>query len=135
MTDAGESPHDTRDLGAALVGSWHLVRWEIAYPASGRVSTPFGDDAAGLIVYAPDGHMSVVLRRRERLADRRAGAPELSEHDKAFCFSSYMHYAGRWHVEGNDVVHVDRARTASGSRRYPATTPGRVARRRAAAQR
>ena len=106
MTDAGESPHGTRDLGAALVGSWRLVRWEIAYPATGRVSTPFGDDAAGLIVYAADGHMSVVLRRRERLADRRAGAPELSEHDKAFCFSSYMHYAGRWHVEGNEVVHV-----------------------------
>ena len=36
MTDAGGSPHGTRDLGAALVGSWHLVRWEIAYPASGR---------------------------------------------------------------------------------------------------
>ena len=50
--------------------------------------------------------MSVVLRRRERLADRRAGAPGLSEHDQAFCFGSYMHYAGRWHVEGNEVVHV-----------------------------
>jgi hypothetical protein len=105
MTDAGGSL-GTRDLEAALVGSWRLVRWEIAYPASGRVSTPFGIDATGLIVYAPDGFMSVVLRRRERLADRRAGAPDLSEHDQAFCFSTYMHYAGRWHVEGEEVVHA-----------------------------
>ena len=95
-----------RDLGAALVGSWRLVRWEIEYPVSGRLSTPFGDDATGLIVYAPDGHMSVVLRRRERLAGPRAGAAELSEHEKAFCFSSYMHYAGRWHIEGDEVVHA-----------------------------
>ena len=96
MTDADESPHGTRDLGAVLVGSWHLVRWEIAYPASGRVSTPFGDDAAGLIVYAADGHMSVVLRRRERLAERHAGAPELSGDERIDAAGSLRAHRVSW---------------------------------------
>jgi hypothetical protein len=92
------------DLRGALVGSWRLERWEITYPATGRTTTPFGHDAEGLIVYAPDGYMSVVLRGRARLGERKRDAA-LSEHERAACFSSYMHYAGRWRIDGTDVVH------------------------------
>jgi hypothetical protein len=98
-------PTGELELRHALVGSWRLERWQIAYPATGRTSTPFGDDAEGLIVYAPDGYMSVVLRRRARIAERSASETALSEQEKAACFSSYMHYAGRWHIDGSDVVH------------------------------
>ena len=96
---------DGSELSLALVGSWRLERWEITYPATGRTSTPFGDDAEGLIVYAPDGCMSVVLRKRARLPGRSARDTALSELEKAACFSSYMHYAGRWRIDGRDVVH------------------------------
>jgi hypothetical protein len=92
------------ELRQALVGSWRLERWEIAYPATGRTSTPFGDDAEGLIVYAQDGFMSVVLRRRVRLVERARDAA-LSDQEKAACFSSYMHYAGGWRIDGSEVVH------------------------------
>ena len=93
------------DLRDALVGSWRLERWEITYTATGRTSTPFGDDAEGLIVYAPDGYMSVVLRRRVRLAERSVRAAAFSEGERAACFRSYMHYAGRWRIDGAEVVH------------------------------
>jgi hypothetical protein len=98
------SSGDAADLRNALVGGWRLERWEIDYPASGRTSTPFGADAEGLIVYAPDGWMSVVMRRRERLAAPRRDSV-LGEHEKAECFSSYVHYAGRWRIDGGEVVH------------------------------
>ena len=93
------------ELRQALVGGWRLERWEITYPATGRTSAPFGDDAEGLIVYAPDGCMSVVLRRRARLAERSARDVALTDQEKAACFSSYMHYAGGWRIDGSDVVH------------------------------
>jgi hypothetical protein len=96
---------DDLELRQALIGSWRLERWEIAYPATGRTSAPFGDDAEGLIVYAQDGCMSVVLRRRARLAGRSARDAALSDQEKAACFSSYMHYAGGWRIDGSEVVH------------------------------
>ncbi len=49
-----------------LLGSWRLVRWEIAY-SDGRPSTlPFGRGAVGLICYTADGHMSASIARAVR---------------------------------------------------------------------
>ena len=97
-------PIDDSRLALALVGSWQLVEWRISYPATGRVTEPFGHDACGLIVYAEDGYMSVVLRRAERGAGHTRGAT-LSEPDQARGFASYMHYAGPWRIERGEVVH------------------------------
>jgi hypothetical protein len=98
----GEPIDDSR-LAHGLVGSWQLVEWQISYPATGRVTEPFGRDACGLIVYAEDGYMSVVLRRAERFAGRTRGAT-LSESEQAQGFTSYVHYAGPWRIERGEVV-------------------------------
>ena len=95
---------DDAQLARAMVGSWELVLWRISYPATGRVSEPFGHDARGLIVYAPDGYMSVLMRRAERLPGRAWGAA-LSEREQAQGFTSYLHYAARWRIEQGEVVH------------------------------
>ena len=95
---------DDAQLASAIVGSWELVRWQITYAATGRVTEPFGADASGLLVYAPDGYMSVLIRRSERLPGRVRGAA-LSEREQAQGFASYMHYAGRWRIGHGEVVH------------------------------
>jgi hypothetical protein len=95
-----EEPQQGPGLARALVGSWQLVAWEISYPATGRVTEPFAPDAAGLLLYADDGYMSVVMRK----AARASGAPA-SEVDQAQGFKSYVHYAGTWRVEDREVVH------------------------------
>jgi hypothetical protein len=97
------TPDDER-LARTLVGSWELVHWQISYPATGRVAEPFGQDARGLIVYAPDGYMSVLMHRAARLPGRAWGAA-LSECEQAQGFTSYIHYAGRWRIEQGEVVH------------------------------
>ena len=92
-------------LADALVGAWLLVRWTIEYPGTSRVTEPFGPRPQGLLVYTPDGHMSAVLQRPDRPRLSRADVHAVSDGEKAAAFDSYLHYAGRWHVEHGNVVH------------------------------
>lgn len=88
-----------------LVGAWALESWEIAYPASGRVTRPFGEDATGLIVYTPDGYMSAVLSRRDRGEFSTEIVPRAPAAEKLRAFDGYMHYAGRFRVLDGVVHH------------------------------
>ena len=87
-----------------LVGTWALVDWRIEY-LDGRVTRPFGVDAAGQLVYSADGHMSASVSRAGRSRLDAANARLASVADKAAAFDGYFHYAGRWHLDGNTVVH------------------------------
>lgn len=93
-------PHDPQQF----IGAWRLVDWRIEY-AGGGVTRPFGDEAAGYIVYSADGIMTASIgkgaRARFGLANARSASPE----QKAAAFDSYFHYAGPWHIDGDTVVH------------------------------
>ena len=96
---------DDAQLAAALVGAWQLVSWTIEYPASGRVTQPFGPEPEGLLVYTGDGHMSAAMQRPGRARLSRADPQAVSADEKAAAFAAYLHYAGTWHVAGGCVVH------------------------------
>ncbi len=94
---------------ARLLGTWHLVRWEIAY-SDGRASTyPFGPDASGMIQYTSDGCMSACIARAHRPALSGASTRSVPEAERLAAFESYFQYAGRFHTRtehGRDqVVH------------------------------
>jgi len=91
-------------LRAALVGAWTLERWMIDYPETARTTEPFGADAEGLLVYAGEGWMSVAMQRRGRGAFSLSSQARTAE-AKAAAFASYMHYAGRWRIDGCEVLH------------------------------
>lgn len=92
-----------------LLGTWHLVRWEIAYGDGRPASLPFGAEATGLILYTADGTMSACIARagRARLSsDSMRSAPEA---ERLAAFESYFQYAGPYSVRGEpgrqQVVH------------------------------
>ncbi len=92
-----------------LLGTWHLVRWEISYNDGRPTSLPFGADATGLILYSGDGTMSACIARatRGRLSsDSVRSAPEA---ERLAAFESYFQYAGPYTVRGTPgrqhVVH------------------------------
>ena len=88
-----------------MIGAWRLVRFWVESPAGTR--WPFGEDAEGLIVYSADGWMSAILSRHHEATE---AALERSHHldraAKADAFDGYLSYAGRWRVEGDEVVHA-----------------------------
>lgn len=92
-------------LARALVGSWLLRRWSIAYPDGRPDALPFGDDAVGLLVYAADGWMSATMCRAGRGSLAPALAGSATDADRARAFDGYLAYSGRWVVEGEVVRH------------------------------
>jgi len=97
---------DDAGIQAALVGAWRLVSWTIEYPATGRVTQPFGAAPEGLLVYSVGGHMSAAMQRPGRARLSRADPHAVSDAEKATAFAGYLHYAGTWSVADGCVIHV-----------------------------
>jgi len=97
---------DDARIAAALVGAWRLESWTIEYPASGRVTQPFGAVPEGLLVYSADGHMSAALQRPARARLSRADPSAVGDAEKATAFAGYLQYSGTWSVADGNVVHA-----------------------------
>lgn len=93
--------------GNPLLGSWHLQRWEITY-GDGRAPTlPFGPDAGGIIVYAPDGWMNASIARAGRSPLSSASAKTAPAAERLAAFDSFFSYGGRYRLlreDGADYV-------------------------------
>ena len=89
-------------LDNGLAGTWHLVRWEIAY-GDGRATTlPFGAQATGMIVYTGDGFMSACIARGGRSKLSSSSVRSAPEAERLAAFESYFQYAGPYTVEGQE---------------------------------
>jgi len=66
-----------------LVGTWRFVDFRLVNDADGTVTRPWGEDHSGQIVYAPDGYMSVLMRRP----------------------GGVMAYCGPYEIDGDAVIH------------------------------
>ena len=83
-----------------LLGTWHLVRWDINYSDGRPPSLPYGEGATGMILYSADGHMSACIARagRSKLSSdsvRSAPVPV-----RLAAFESYFQYAGPYEIRG-----------------------------------
>ena len=90
MTDANE-----------LLGAWRLESWSLVYDDGRPPEYPLGADAKGIIMYAPDGHVSATLMR----GGRAAIAPTSLE-ERATAFAESFAYAGRYRLEAGTVYHL-----------------------------
>ena len=85
-------------------GSWTLVAWR-RISHDGNVSFPLGPDAHGLITYANDGRMSVVMTAAKRPPldgdDPLSGDSE----QRAAAYSTCLAYAGTYERRSDVVIH------------------------------
>lgn len=90
-----------------LHGTWELAEFIIGFDDGRPPLHPFGDDARGLLIYAPDGHLSALLCKahRPRIGARLETADRAPVEARATAFDGYLSYAGRWTLEGDEVVH------------------------------
>ena len=87
-----------------LAGRWDIVSWEQRYE-DGRVMAPLGPDLRGMLLYTPEGNMSVFISRAGRppfAGGRQFGA---SAEEKAQAYQTVLSYAGRYVVRGDLVEH------------------------------
>jgi hypothetical protein len=87
-----------------LVGTYRLEEFrDIA--DDGEVRHPLGLEPVGFITYGPERYMSAVLMAADRPpftgGDLMAGTTD----ERSAAFGTASAYAGRWHIEGEEVVH------------------------------
>ena len=84
-----------------LLGTWELASWSLVYADGRPPEYPLGEDARGLIMYTPDGHVSATLMRNAGPA-AVPGSPSEAAAAYAQCFA----YAGRYTVRDNTAYHA-----------------------------
>lgn len=87
-----------------LLGRWDILAWEQLYD-DGRRQLPMGDALTGFIRYTEDGDMIVLISKQERKAFETGGQWDASAEEKATAYESTLSYAGRWELNGDQVIH------------------------------
>src|SRR5581483_8851148 len=88
-----------------LLGSWTLMSWQIPGP-DGAPHYPLGQNAEGLLVYAPDGYMFAALMTPGRPGFLGADPLAGSDAECASAMHGYHTYCGRWRLETDRVIHT-----------------------------
>jgi hypothetical protein len=87
-----------------LAGTWTLLEYT-SKDNEGVVTRPFGTNLRGLLIYSPEGYMSVQIMKAVRpsfeLNDLFSGGTE----ERAGAMSSYIAYAGRYTIAPDHVTH------------------------------
>jgi Lipocalin-like domain len=86
-----------------LLGAWELVSYELEIGA-GRTAHPLGDDAVGLLIYTPQGWMSVNIMRPGPARWASPNPAAATESEIATAAAGYLAYAGRFTVDESASV-------------------------------
>lgn len=71
----------------------------------GRISYPYGKTPSGYIMYDTAGYMSVAITSGGRHAFAAGSIHRATAREKARAARTYLSYAGRYEVDGSQVVH------------------------------
>lgn len=87
-----------------FIGTWRLVEWMAT--VDGSPQRPFGGKPTGILIYTRDGWMSAALMRADRPDLPASTLGSATARDRARAATGYLHYAGRFRVEGPTVIHT-----------------------------
>jgi Lipocalin-like domain len=87
-----------------LIGAWRVLAVE-HQADDGEVGRPFGDDPQGIIIYAASRYMTAVLMRPGRPHFAAGDVLGGSVDERASAFLTANAFAGRWELQGEELVH------------------------------
>lgn len=91
-----------------LSGTWRLLRYE-AWDSRGRISTPFGDPAAGYAVFDATGHAFIQLTRTPAVPPFASPVAPTPDELRAAYFG-FAAYHGTYTIDGASqtvTIHVE----------------------------
>lgn len=104
MAACRPSPNANRADHPLVEGTWKLVSSE-SRSEDGHVEATFGPNPVGLLVYSPDGRMSVHLMRRDRSNFQSDDSSHGTPDELKAAFDSYLSYFGTYEIDtANGVV-------------------------------
>ena len=91
-------------LEESFVGTWKLLKCHHDLE-DGSVVYPLGSSASGILVYTSEGYMSGALMHPERSKFKTKELFSGTQEEKALAMEGYLHYAGKFEVQGDEVWH------------------------------
>jgi hypothetical protein len=85
---------------APVVGTWKLISYTTE-TVDGARTFPLGEDAVGMAIYLPNGHVSIQFMKRERPRFQSGDAWRGTLDEERAAFEGYFAYAGRYTVDEN----------------------------------
>ncbi|MBR0597793.1 lipocalin-like domain-containing protein [Sinanaerobacter chloroacetimidivorans] len=98
----------SKSLREALVGAWKLVEYSIEDKnKQGEKFYPLGKDAAGFLMYTPDGYVSAQMMASGRPSYANGHIHTGTTEEMAKAAKGYMAYSGQYEVdeETNTLTH------------------------------
>ncbi len=91
-------------ISSSFLGSWKLISAE--YRGATQTAYPFGTDPIGLLIYEPDGWMSVQIMHRDYGKEIPAANPATTKNRAAF--NGYLGYFGTYKFDekNSQVSHL-----------------------------
>lgn len=83
------------------MGTWKLVSASSTTSAGERNEAPYGADPSGFLTYTADSRVAALIS----YAGRKPLSFAASLEDQAEAYRSFLGYAGRYTVSGDQVVH------------------------------
>jgi hypothetical protein len=91
-----------RDL---LIGIWKPISWTLTDQA-GHQHYPFGVDVQGVLIYTPEGYMSVHLMKANRSTFQSIGTVfDVTLEQALDSYQSYVSYCGLYEMTADKILH------------------------------
>ena len=84
-----------------LAGTWKLVSASSTTSNGERSETPYGPNPVGILTYTGDGRVSALIS----YGGRKALGALASVEEQAEAFKTFLAYAGRYTLDGENVTH------------------------------
>lgn len=87
-----------------LLGTWKLLSY-IEVPVSGTDSLfPLGNAPVGILIYSPDGHMSVQIAKEKRVKFQSGDKLKAEDRELIEAANSYIAFFGNYKVDNMNAI-------------------------------
>lgn len=87
-----------------ILGAWKLSSF-IYMAADGKTFYPYGQDAAGILMYDKSGYMTAFITRRDRPMLANEDYAQLTDLEKISLSKGVMAYSGRYEILADRIIH------------------------------
>jgi hypothetical protein len=87
-----------------ITGTWKLLAWRRLEEGK-DIAYPLGEDATGVLIYAPNGFMAVQMVAADRPNIESTDALGGDVDERATAYSTCLAYYGSYEIQGDSVVH------------------------------
>lgn len=86
-----------------VIGTWKLTKFEMK--TDDKITYPYGDNPSGYLIYNENGHMAVLISKKDRKNVSTEDITNIPEIEKSQLVDGFLGYTGKYEVLTDRIVH------------------------------